>query len=172
MEYCSKCGREVPNDAEICMGCGCRVGVETKSPIKSKKGIWIGILVAVLAVIIIGVVVGGSGNSPDDTSPDITNNVVSSELEVSGVEMTKEYNDFMEGWDVTITGKAKNVSRNNYSYASVEFSVYDKDGNNLGSALANMNNLASGETWVFEATWFEYSSSEPNSCKLADVVTW
>lgn len=144
---------------------------DTAEQPKKKKKIWIGVLVAILAIVVIGVALSG-GDQPAEQTPANNNSVGAKELDVTNIEMTKEYNDLMDGWDVTITGKAKNISNKNYSYASVEFSIYDADGNNLGSALANMNNLASGETWVFEATWFEYSTSEPYSCKLSDVTTW
>ena len=134
---------------------------DTAEQPKNKKKIWIGVLVAILAIVVIGVALGGGDNT-----------VGVRELEVTDVKMTVEYSDLFEGWDVTITGKAKNISTKNYSYASVEFSVYDEHGNNLGTADTSMNNLASGETWSFEASWLEYSKDKPVSCKLSDATTW
>ena len=144
---------------------------DTAEQPKKKKKIWIGVLVAFLAIVVIGVALGG-GEQPAEQTPANNNTVGVRELEVTDVKMTVEYSDLFEGWDVTIIGKAKNISTKNYSYASVEFSVYDEHGNNLGTAYASMNNLASGETWSFEASWLEYSKEKPVSCKLSDVTTW
>lgn len=147
---------------------------EIKDQPKKKKKLWIGVLVAILSILIIGVAIGGESEQPAEqtTTPTNDNVVGARELDVSDLEMIVEYNDLLDRWDVTITGKAKNVSSKNYSYASVDFSVYDAEGNNLGSATASMNNLASGETWSFEATWFESPKEKPISYKLSDVTTW
>ena len=32
MKYCSHCGTAIPDEAEICMHCGCRVGAPAKKP--------------------------------------------------------------------------------------------------------------------------------------------
>lgn len=50
-----------------------------------------------------------------------------------------------------VAGKIKNSTAKKYNYAQVTFSVYDSSGAKVGSALANINNLAPGETWAFKA---------------------
>ena len=40
-------------------------------------------------------------------------------------------------------------------YIEVTFTLYDADGNNIGTALANTNNLKDGGTWKFEAIVLE-----------------
>lgn len=92
-------------------------------------------------------------------------------LELSDIKMTTSYNEYL-GYTVKITGTAKNVSGRNLSYASVEFSVYDSAGNNLGTALDNINNLGKGDTWIFEATLFSFPKVQPTAWKLAEINAW
>ena len=38
MKYCEKCGKELSDDAALCMGCGCPTGyVEPQIQVKEKK---------------------------------------------------------------------------------------------------------------------------------------
>ena len=44
------------------------------------------------------------------------------------------------------------VADRDYSYVQILIPCYDADGNKLGDAIANVNNLNKGESWKFEAT--------------------
>ncbi len=90
-------------------------------------------------------------------------------LTISDTNMSVTYNEYL-GYSATITGVAQNTSGQNLSYASVEFSVYDASGNNLGTALANINNLGEGDTWRFEATLLSFPSTRPTSFKLVEII--
>lgn len=92
-------------------------------------------------------------------------------LEITNVTMSVEYNEYL-GYSAVVKGTAKNISKKNFSYASVEFIIYDSAGNNLGTALANINNLQSGDTWQFEANLFSFPSSKPISYKLAEITAF
>ena len=85
--------------------------------------------------------------------------------------MSVEYSSYSNEYDATITGKIKNISGNDYSFVEVEFSVYDSDGNNIGTADAFISSLGDGEVWSFEATLL-WVSSRPVSFKLADITCW
>ena len=50
----------------------------------------------------------------------------------------------------TLTNNKKDVS-----YIQILIPVYDKNGNKLGDAMANCNNLKKGETWRFKAMALE-----------------
>ena len=50
----------------------------------------------------------------------------------------------------TLTNNKKDVS-----YIQILIPVYDKNGNKLGDAMANCNNLKKGETWRFKARVLE-----------------
>ncbi len=50
-----------------------------------------------------------------------------------------------------IVGTLKNTTNREYGYVQIEFNLYDSGGNQVGSTLANVNNLEAGRTWKFEA---------------------
>lgn len=64
-------------------------------------------------------------------------------------------NDDMKGYPsmglFKIEGSLTNTSDHNFSRATITFNVYDSGGNQLGNAMASTTNLASGETWRYEA---------------------
>lgn len=113
------------------------------------------VVIAIVVVIIVVVFLNTRGNEPD--------------LTISDTQMSVTYNEYLGYYSVTITGVAKNTSGHDLSYASVEYSVYDEVGNNLGTALANINNLRKGDTWRFEAMLFDFPKVRPKSCKLAEI---
>lgn len=94
-----------------------------------------------------------------------------SKLDISSTHITTSYNEYL-GYSATISGVAKNNTKKNYTYASLEFTIYDVSGNNLGTAYANINNLASGDTWNFNATLLSFPSTKPVSYKLVDIIAW
>ena len=50
-----------------------------------------------------------------------------------------------------ITGKLTNNTDDAVSYIQVEYNLYDAEGAQVGTALANTNNLQPGGVWKFEA---------------------
>lgn len=54
-----------------------------------------------------------------------------------------------------ITGKIRNNTNREYGYAQVTFNLYDAAGNQVGTAMDNINNLKPGATWVFKAITLE-----------------
>lgn len=95
-------------------------------------------------------------------------------LEITNTELVVDSYviDSTTYYNVYVQGTAKNISNKNYSYASVEFSVYDADNNNLGTALANINNLASGDTWQFNAMLINTATSTPTTYKLVKITVF
>ena len=127
---------------------------------KSAKKIWLIVIVSIIACLACYFIVDALLSVDDKPK-----------LDISGCTLSVEYNEYL-GYSATIKGVAKNNSKKNYSYASVEFSVYDSAGNNLGTALANINNLASGDSWSFEASLFSFPSTRPTSFKLVEINVW
>lgn len=64
-------------------------------------------------------------------------------------------------------GKIRNNTNRTYSYVQVEINLYDKNGNQVGSTLANVNNLEPGAVWSFKAPIFE---EEAVRFKVADIT--
>lgn len=127
---------------------------------KNNKNVWTIVTVSIISFIVILVAIVAL--IPSEKT---------SQLEITGTTISVEYNEYL-GYSATIKGTAKNTTNKNYSYASIEFTVYDADGNNLGTAWTNINNLASGDTWQFEASLLSFPSSRPTSYKLIEITAW
>ena len=69
---------------------------------------------------------------------------------------------------VTITGTL--VANKDYEYLQIEIPTYDNNGNKVGSALANINDLEKGETWRFEAV--DLSGGTKYKIEKAEVTGW
>jgi len=50
----------------------------------------------------------------------------------------------------TITGEVFNVSKHSFAYVSVEYNIYDAEGMQIASTMANINNLEPNGTWSFK----------------------
>ena len=59
----------------------------------------------------------------------------------------------------------------NGGYIQVEYNLYDADGAQVGTALANTNNLKAGGSWKFEAIGTA-SPDEVASYELVDVTSF
>ena len=141
---------------------------------KKRVSILMTVLAAVLMLILSFTAAGCFDLSDGDDGSSTgggTTTTTNSKLEISNVKMVYEYNQTL-GYSVKITGTAKNATKKNYSYASVEYSVYDEDGANLGTALDNINNLAAGDTWKFEATLFSFPKTKPATYKLVEITAF
>jgi len=71
--------------------------------------------------------------------------------------------------DRHITGMVKNNTDHTYSYVQVEINLYDDEGNQVGSTLANTNNLEPGSTWKFDAYAFDEGAKR---AKVKDISGW
>ena len=71
--------------------------------------------------------------------------------------------DTSNPYGVKITGTLVNNTDEDKSYLQIEYNLYDADGAQIGTALANINNLKAGGTWKFEAASME---------KPEDVANW
>lgn len=120
---------------------------------KAIIAIVIGIIVFSIIIAVIVVAVDGESGTVD----------------VSNTSLSADYTELL-GYSASITGVAKNNTGRDLSYVQIEFSVYDSAGNNLGTAVANINNLGVGDTWRFDATLLSFPNTRPSSYKLADVT--
>ncbi|MCE5200866.1 MAG: FxLYD domain-containing protein [Armatimonadota bacterium] len=91
----------------------------------------------------------------------------------SHVSSTPNYSglSLQSGWafdeERCIAGNVINNSDNTYSYAEIEFNVYDDNNNRVGTAMDNINNLGPHETWKFRAPVLEESG---HSVKFEDLT--
>ena len=75
------------------------------------------------------------------------------------------------GYTSRIKGIAKNTNED-YSYVSLEFSVLDAAGNNLGTTTATITNLSVGDTWAFTTSFPVISDTCPSMFKLVSITVW
>lgn len=76
-------------------------------------------------------------------------------LEVTGFDMQMDSYGFGK-----IVGTVTNGGRKQFSYVQLEFNLYDESGAQVGSTLANVNNLEPGGTWRFEAPVLESRATQ------------
>jgi hypothetical protein len=65
-----------------------------------------------------------------------------------------------------LTGTVKNLGSRKYSYAQIEFNVYDESGAQVGSTFDNINNLEPHGTWKFKALVLEDDAAR---ARLKDI---
>ncbi|MBE6822839.1 MAG: zinc ribbon domain-containing protein [Ruminococcaceae bacterium] len=171
---CSKCGAEF--DAKFCPECGTPANgqpvIQTTqvqqpvyqsptpvAPQKKKGGCLKGGLIVIGVIIVIAVIAsiaGGEGNKGGSTSTSAqqasqttqasaTSNKWDDKFEVKDLKLSGS------GVNAKITGSIVNKTDKEYGYLQVEINLYDASGAQLGSTLANVNNLEAKGTWKFEA---------------------
>lgn len=70
---------------------------------------------------------------------------------------------------MTVTGRVKNNTRKNYTYAQITFIITNNAGEQVGSALANINNLEAGQAWRFRAVSLATGGTR---FKLGEISGW
>ena len=135
---CKACGNEVAKGVKKCPNCG----KDNRSFVARHK---------VLSAIAILVVLGGVGGAMSEGGAvEEVNEIIEKEVKVDKyqVEITSGYND---GYALYIEGTVTNNSGRDLSYVQILIPTYDADGNKVGDAMDNINNLKDGETWKFKA---------------------
>ena len=130
---------------------------------------WIGIgFVIIIALAIIG----SLGGDKDTTQP-ATSQPAQSQTEQKPAEQKKPDLEVIESkfekdtFGGYIVGTVKNNTKKQYKYVQVEINLYDKDGNQVGSTMSNVNNLEPGATWKFKAPVIEEQAA---SFKIKEVT--
>jgi hypothetical protein len=148
MTKCSECGKEVSSKAKSCPNCG----VDVKKPASPLKVIGI-IAFGFLVVSIVKAVVSpdhGSTRSTESYTASVPAASSSSALNANGEKFKRgQYGNLI------YTGNIINTTGKKLSYVQVEINLYDKNDVQVGSTIANINNLEPGVTWAFEAPVLE-----------------
>ena len=114
-----------------------------------------GLLVFIGGLVVLVCCVAVVGTSDGDTSS--SDNGVQEQQEQQEVKRNTDVDKYQvqildsrsDGFATYITGTL--VADRDYSYVQILIPCYDADGNKLGDAIANVNNLNKGESWKFEA---------------------
>ena len=136
-----------------------------------KKPIGKIILIVVIVLVVVGAIGSMGGGSKGTSEASSASSATApaqeepkkQEPEQEPYTITDETLDTSNQFFVKITGTLTNNTDSDKSYIQVEYNLYDADGAQIGTALANTNNLKSGGTWKFEAM----STVEP-----ANVAKW
>jgi len=76
------------------------------------------------------------------------------------------------GFYYYIEGVCENNGSKDYDYLQVEFICYDSEGNNLGTAIDNTNNLLSGQKWKYKAMSLGADANAIDHCDYHEVTGW
>jgi hypothetical protein len=71
-------------------------------------------------------------------------------------------------YTLTITGEVVNVGDEDYDYIQLSFGLFSDREQKVGTAFANINNLAAGQTWRFEA--FGSPSERAATFRLEEIT--
>ena len=115
------------------------------------------VLGVIVVLVIIGAVGSIGGNSSDSSAGD-TSTAAEATQQTEGKEepqepytIADEAEDTSNQFAYKITGTLTNNTDKEKSYIQIEYVLYDADGNQVGTALANTNHLKAGGSWKFEA---------------------
>lgn len=112
-----------------------------------------------------------SGCSVDEVNQGIEDTIDdATEPEVTCTVENQYRGDYDIGY--YIEGTCTNDSNQDYDYLQVELICYDADGNNLGTAMDNTNNLLSGQTWKFNAMALVDDATTIDHCDYHQVTGW
>ena len=140
---------------------------------EGKKPIGKIILIVVVALIAIGAIGSMAGKGAKSEKAASSDSSATEQAE-QDTEEQEPYTIAEEAEDRSdyyfkITGILTNNSNSDKDYIQVEYVLYDADGNQIGTALANTNNLKAGGTWKYEATSFK-TPEEVASWERAEVT--
>ena len=147
MKKCKYCKSEIDKKAKVCPNC-------RKTQGSSIVRIIIGVIIG---LIIIAAIASGSGSS-------------NTTEEKFDYEITSQYADEY-GFSYYVEGTVKNNKDKDYSYVQIEFVCYDSDGNNLGTAVDNTNNLLGNQTWKFKAIGL-FTNQTVDHCDYHEITSW
>lgn len=155
MISCPACGQPMAANAKACPHCGAK----NKKPFYKKWWFW-----AIIILLLAAAGSAGSGSSHSGGSAAGSN--------APAQPAATATPDFSLQGEVTVTsdsfstyyeGIIVNNRNRDYAYVQVTFTLYDADGNQLGTALDNINDLKANGTWKFKAAAL---------CDDDDIATW
>ena len=115
------------------------------------KRVWFIVLAAIVLILIIQ-------QTTDNKKKDVEVKNSTQETQKAKYEVS-EINIEKDSFSSYVTGVLKNNTDKEKSYVQITIPAYDANGNKVGDALANVNDLKPNSTWKFKAM---YIGSEKN----------
>jgi hypothetical protein len=134
---------------------------------KKPNGCMITIFVIVGLMVFFGIIGALVG---DDSKPERMATTSPTEVKTESrddLELIKHGSERGEFGNLYITGTIKNNTNKQYKYVQVEVNLYDDDGAQIGSTLANTNNLEPRGMWKFKAVAMEDNAA---SYRIKDIT--
>ena len=78
-------------------------------------------------------------------------------------------NESSDTYTITVTGTSTNNSSKALDCVQITISIYDSDGNVVGTAIDTLLYLDAGETWNFHAVGITHTISAV-ACRIADIT--
>lgn len=163
------------------------VQTEKKKPLWKRILSILGIVVLVFIAYSCGVVTGSMGSSQPVIGHEI------GEQQADGTEgqtpaptegmetgetgspekftVTEEVFDDSNPYSASINGIVTNNTNQDYGYVSIEYALFDPEGNQIGTAYDNISGLKAGGTWKFSAMTMT-SPSEIGHYERGDITAW
>lgn len=165
LTVCKVCGTQVAKNAKRCPKCGAKM----PKPIYKKWWFWVIIVIMLFTIPFPSKETSTTPESVVDEpiatvtpKPTPTPTEAPPVLElVGGIEGTE---GVWDGYGMHVTGKVKNNSNQNLSYVEIRFSLYDEQGNMIGSALANEFNIDANGVWSFDAIGTSWTPVDTYKC--------
>lgn len=114
---------------------------------------WAIVLIVLVVIGVAGSAMGGSSKKDSGSGSKTEEKEEKKEDFTIEGETTGAYDSLKMAY--YIEGTIKNNTDKDKSYASVKFNLFDKDGNQLGTATGSINDLKAGGTWKFKAMGLE-----------------
>jgi len=171
MINCKSCGKEIAKSAKSCPSCGAK----NKKPFYLR---WWFILIVLMVIISSASAGSKSSNSNSSQTKSVSTDAsTTTKTETAKTETKpKEKYEFVgevtsekDSMAIYIEGIIKNNSGKELSYAQVTYNLFDKSGNQVGTAISNINNLAKDGTWKFKAMGID-TDGVVATYKLAEVT--
>lgn len=155
MIHCKECGEEISKSAKVCPKCG-------------KKLKHTGLRV-VLGILIVFVGIGIIASSGNTTTNESNTGVKKVQTQEKFTLVSDEMNTNSLG-TCYIEGTIQNNTNKTYSYAQVTFNIFDAEGNQLGTAVDNINNFQANGTWKYKAMGL--TTEKVASYEFVEITGW
>lgn len=158
MKKCKHCQSEIDEKAKICPKC------------RKKQGMpkWLVAIIVIIVLAMFGSAMGGESTSTEEKKTGST-------TKTEDLTLLDDHKGSVDSnYSYKITGTIKNNKNKEYTYVSVEFYVYDTEGNLLDTCLGNNSGLEANGSWKFTASCFfsDGNASDVASYKLKEITKW
>ena len=160
MTTCRTCGANIAKSATTCPHCGA----------KKKKHTVLGTILTVLGVLLLIGALGGNPGSSGSTSESNAAKADDIFYVESGGKLALEQEPVIvngQYGNLSVDGAVVNEAGTDLTYVQITFALYDSEGAQVGSAVANINNLAEGIVWKYSAVPLTMEAFE--SFELTDI---